>query len=636
MTSSTRLPPLVRTVDIRKQTMIILTACAALTLYIGFLIASNYRSQQALQASALCGFRLDLEKRAVSLGYFFSEREYDLRSMAGSRELNAYFGNKALGMSEEYGLKLNLFVVAQLFQKTLREKAIQGDPIYERFVLRDKSGKVLVDSLSGATGAAVAAKGGPDGPETRDPGRALVSDETPEDRKSCFSISSPIDYKGIEVGELEARINPWTPWVHFVENQSFLSDKGFELMSCDHRAVGAAVSKRPSPLRLLNDELLAKVSNEKFVRLPAEDAGQYLLFTRVQVEKMPLYLLAWVKEEEYWKNPILWHLLFGTGSLAVVILAGIGLLMRFDNQNRALERQFAESERQQNLLFLRNRQLKEEIKKRREAESKLEKQRTLRMRSDRLRSLGEMAAGIAHELNQPLVGVRGMAELSLLCMDQGTEATVDLIRGHIERIVEQADRMVHIINHVRMFAREAGNVQTSVVDINDVVRSGIGLLSAQFKSRGLRLAQRLSFRPLRARVNPYSVEEVLLNLMNNARHAVESKKEVCRDPGFSPCVEVETGLEDRDGDRIVRMSVKDNGTGIDPSIADKIFDPFYTTKDPDKGTGLGLSICKSIVEEFGGTIGFDSGNGDGAVFTVEFPESRADQSKGEQSQAKEE
>ena len=98
-------------------------------------------------------------------------------------------------------------------------------------------------------------------------------------------------------------------------------------MSHDHRAVGAAVSQRPSPLRLLSDELLAKVSNEKFVRLPAEDAGQSLLFTRVQIEKMPLYLLAWVKEEEYWKNPILWHLLFGTGSLAVVILAGIALLM---------------------------------------------------------------------------------------------------------------------------------------------------------------------------------------------------------------------------------------------------------------------------------------------------------------------
>ena len=96
-------------------------------------------------------------------------------------------------------------------------------------------------------------------------------------------------------------------------------------------------------------------------------------------------------------------------------------------------------------------------------------------------------------------------------------------------------------------------------------------------------------------------------------------------------VEVETGREERDGDRIVRISVKDNGTGIDPSIADKIFDPFYTTKDPDKGTGLGLSICKSIVEEFGGTIAFDSGNEDGAVFTVQFPESQAEKSQAEQS-----
>ena len=206
--------------------MVILTACAALALYIGFSDRFELPQPAGLAGFALRGFRLDLEKRAVSLGYFFSEREYDLRSMAGSREINAYFGNKALGMSEEYGLKLTYVRRRAAFSKNAAGK---GDP--GRSHLRavsccgTKAARSWWTACPARRGAAVAAKGDRDGFETREPGGAFASDETQEDRKSCFSISSPVYSKGIEVGELEARINPWTPWVHFVENQSFLSIK---------------------------------------------------------------------------------------------------------------------------------------------------------------------------------------------------------------------------------------------------------------------------------------------------------------------------------------------------------------------------------------------------------------------------
>jgi C4-dicarboxylate-specific signal transduction histidine kinase len=251
-------------------------------------------------------------------------------------------------------------------------------------------------------------------------------------------------------------------------------------------------------------------------------------------------------------------------------------------------------------------------------ENELEVQRTLRMRSDRLRSLGEMAAGIAHELNQPLLGVRGLAELVLMTMGNDQNPMSDQNRKNIGRIVEQADRMVHIINHVRMFAREAGKAETSCVDLNEVVRSGVSLLTAQFKSHGLHLELEMTPCSLPIQVNPYSIEEVILNLLSNSHDALE-KKLLQPPPGYLPMVWISTEMDRTGAAPVVRLSIRDNGNGIPDGIAEKIFDPFFTTKDPDKGTGLGLSICKSIVEEFDGHIQFSSTEDVSSAFEIDFP-----------------
>ena len=131
-----------------------------------------------------------------------------------------------------------------------------------------------------------------------------------------------------------------------------------------------------------------------------------------------------------------------------------------------------------------------------------------------------MAAGIAHELNQPLVGVRGLAAHILNGMDRGWELGEEKIRQRIFKIVEQADRMVHIIEHVRMFAREAGKPELSPLQVNEVVRSAMDMLGAQFRSHGVDLDCELAEDLPLVVANPFSLEEVILNLLNNARDAV--------------------------------------------------------------------------------------------------------------------
>jgi len=601
---------------IRKPTPAILVACLLLVIYIAFLTTSNYRNQAALRKSTLKQFRLDMERRAASLGYFFSERKYDLRAMASSREITAYFTGKALGMSEQYGLKVNLFVIGRMLGKTLQDKVIQGDDIYTRFLLVDRSGKRLVDTAPSAQ---------PEAPVFWQ--RMINSKESDpvvffEETKSGIQIliAASCIYKNRVAGCLIAWMNLDTLFSHFVDSSLNISGKGFALAIDDGRLICAPVNKDCFFSKDLTPDRIARFSLDDFSSFTVSTGDvstQRVIATRMPIHNHPLDLLAWVEGEEMLGSLTPWELLLGTGFLALVILLGIWVLMRFNAQNIVLKDRFQESEHQQALLTAKNKQLMDEISRRQEAEKKLEEQRTLRIRSDRLRSLGEMAAGIAHELNQPLVGVRGLAELILSYMESGKEIPETEIRNNISRIVEQADRMVHIINHIRLFAREAGSADISLVDLNDVVQSGAGLLKAQFRSRGLQLETHFAPDPLPIRANPFSVEEVILNLMSNAHHAVEKRKQEAG-ADFTPSVRLSTRSGNRNGNEVSILRVSDNGGGIAPDIQGKVFDPFFTTKDPDKGTGLGLSICKSIVEEFGGTIDFRSTEGKGTTFTIEF------------------
>lgn len=232
---------------------------------------------------------------------------------------------------------------------------------------------------------------------------------------------------------------------------------------------------------------------------------------------------------------------------------------------------------------------------RRNAEESLERQRTVSIRQDRLRSLGELSAGIAHELNQPLVGVRGLAEHVVLGMDRGWALSPDKIREKLQGIIEQADRMTHIIHHVRLFSRDAGKSDTQPVSFNETVLSAISMIDAQFRSHGVTLETDLMDGLPPVAANPYSLEEVILNLLTNARDAMEDQR---GGPGDATVL-IKTQQSEENGIRQVMIQVIDKGVGIPTGVLPNVFEPFFTTKGTDNGTGLGLAICKSIVEQVG-------------------------------------
>ncbi len=224
--------------------------------------------------------------------------------------------------------------------------------------------------------------------------------------------------------------------------------------------------------------------------------------------------------------------------------------------------------------------------------------------SSRLKALGELAAGLAHEINQPLTVIRGLSQHLLnLSMPEDPDFK------KLKLLAEAAKRMEAIISHLRVFSRGDGDApRMEPVDINRVIDSAFVMLGGILANGSVKTVMNLSDVPP-IRGCPARLEQVVVNLVTNARDAMPKGGEI----------KVATKTFERDGVRFVRMSVSDTGCGITEEIRNRIFDPFFTSKRPGEGTGLGLSISSAIITEHNGDISCESTPGKGATFHVTLP-----------------
>lgn len=227
---------------------------------------------------------------------------------------------------------------------------------------------------------------------------------------------------------------------------------------------------------------------------------------------------------------------------------------------------------------------------------------------DRLAALGVMAAGIAHELNQPLNTIRVISDSVLYGRDQGWELNEEeLFEGH-QIISKQVLRMSDVIQNIRNFAREDRS-KCEDIDPNDAIGNVLSMIGKQFEAHGIQIEIDLetNLPPLRGNVN--ALEQVIMNLIVNARQSLEEHRQ------FNKKLWIKSGVRFNQ----LFIEVGDNASGIPDEFRVKIFDPFYTTKEPGKGTGLGLSISQSIVTEFQGTLKVYNNDQGGATFFITAP-----------------
>jgi histidine kinase len=229
-------------------------------------------------------------------------------------------------------------------------------------------------------------------------------------------------------------------------------------------------------------------------------------------------------------------------------------------------------------------------------------------------TLGEMATGVAHELNQPLSVIKTASNFFMRKNEKEEEIERETLNKLSIKIANNVDRATKIINHMREFGRKS-DMNLEKVCVNNVLRHASEVLSQQLTLRGIDLIWELQEPLPMVEADSVRLEQVFLNLLINARDAIEEKIESMNDKPDKGVISIKTMTQGRN----VIIKICDTGPGVPLSIRDKIFEPFFTTKKVGKGTGLGLSISYGILRECGGNIEVDSNEENGACFIVQLP-----------------
>jgi PAS domain S-box-containing protein len=260
-----------------------------------------------------------------------------------------------------------------------------------------------------------------------------------------------------------------------------------------------------------------------------------------------------------------------------------------------------------------------DVTQRRQAEQEMLEAREAVARAERLSSLGIMAAGIAHEINQPLNSLKVAADGMLYWHRQGKTPTLAKIMENIEKISQQADRIDNIIKHMRIFVTSNQCGRPEPCDINTAVVEALSLTGAQLAAHGIAVRPSLAPGLPPVLAGATQLEEVIINLIVNAMQSLDTVDR----PG--KCITILSGMHKNE----VFLEIGDNGAGINSKIKGKIFEPFFTTKPAGEGMGLGLSIVHSIVASYGGHIlAKTPAEGPGAAFRITLP-THAEKEKGE-------
>jgi len=217
--------------------------------------------------------------------------------------------------------------------------------------------------------------------------------------------------------------------------------------------------------------------------------------------------------------------------------------------------------------------------------------------SDKMAAVGQLAAGVAHEINNPLGGILAFAQL----MSREDRPKDDL--ESLNLIQDAATRAKRIVESLLRFSRRPKQDERGEVDLSRESEEALFLLHSQLKDGRVELVKRLG--PAVCVGNANGLRQIAVNLLTNAVQAMRGQGRI----------EVETGA----ADGTVTLRVTDSGPGIPPEIAGRIFEPFFTTKPEGQGTGLGLAVCYQIAEEHGGTIRHEPAPGGGASFVLEIP-----------------
>ncbi|MCH4565462.1 ATP-binding protein [Halomonas sp. EGI 63088] len=361
---------------------------------------------------------------------------------------------------------------------------------------------------------------------------------------------------------------------------------------------------------------------------PRGDQSRLVSFSRGPLAEGSYLSLSRSLEEFGWEMHILkpltpviraqWLSALLAGGLYGIVILGGGIGWQRLRLRRERE-QFAERERrtlasardelERNVerrtrdLVETNRRLSDEIEERRRAEANLRQTRDELIQAAKLAVLGQLAAGINHELNQPLAAIRAYAENARAFLER---QRLEAASSNLEQIIELTARMAEISSQLRQFSRKCGDSLTAV-SVPSCFDYALRLFQARLRDAGVEVERHWPEGDVWVRADLVRLEQVLVNLIGNALQAMSE----------APAPRLTLSI-DQDAERVT-IGVADNGPGIAEENLARIFEPFFTTKSPGSGLGLGLSISARIIDDLGGRLSAGNRPGGGALFTITLP-----------------
>jgi PAS domain S-box-containing protein len=250
-----------------------------------------------------------------------------------------------------------------------------------------------------------------------------------------------------------------------------------------------------------------------------------------------------------------------------------------------------------------------DISEKKALEAKLKAAQMRLVEATKLRALGELVAGVAHEINNPLMASQTILHVILKNAPAGTKD-----RERLDLIRKCNDRIEKIVEHLREFSRET-NPEFTDIDINAPIENAIMMTGQQLMNYNIAVVKNLAADLPAVRADGSQLEQVFLNLISNARDAMEDKED-------DKSLTISSSYVEEDGIPYVQVSFKDTGVGIPEENLEKIIEPFFSTKPVGKGTGLGLSLCFGIIESHGGRLDINSRVGEGTEMRIIIPVKR--------------
>ena len=596
--------------EFAKSRLLIHAAAMLLVVYLLLLLGTTFHSQEQLSQAARQSLSFELEKRASALSYFYSERQADIERLAADNALVVFFSNRALGMSMQYGLRASLLTMRQLAAAMVDTRRLDGLPIYRRLVIQDLEGEILVDKGHDAGDAAF----WNDAAATESTAAELLV--TPDQEPQVY-VRATVMHRATPVAIILALIDQEVVSDRLVRDLSEAESYGIVLMArgAPERAspssspwFAALVERLPDGLReqlpeWLIERLIEWMAEPQFERLakPIAETPFELVFTGdlrqaggILASRVYFYALAF---------------------LAVALLGLLGFMA-------------AQIQARETALITSRDALAESSAR------LLASQRQL-IQSEKMASLGTLAAGVAHEINNPMGFIQGnlsalndyqrvlrgliedyrnLIEARAECepeLQQRWSARlegedIDFLLEDIESLVadslEGSRRVTAIVAGLRSFAH-SGESRDESVDVNECVRAALTIANNELKYKADVTHDLIELPSIRG--NTAQITQVLVNIFVNAAQAIEGWGEI----------HIETGVEGR----FVVVHVRDTGCGIEPQHLDQLFTPFFTTKPVGFGTGLGLSISHGLVESHGGHIQVESEPGRGSRFSIHLP-----------------